>query len=131
MYHKGRLVFGIVWCRLDVSGIGEIETMDEIMQINELRPRVSKYVAFRPSVFDKVPDAPGYYVLVGSSGEILYIGQSEISIRDRFWEHLGDESKKGVARFCYGLNSKPRRTEREWLDQYARRSRGNKPPLHD
>lgn len=131
MYHKENLVFGLIWCRLDILGIPEIETREELMQVSELQPPVAASVAFRRSEVDKVPDERGCYVLAGSSDQILYIGQSEVSIRDRFADHLGDASKKGVERFHYRKDANPRRTEAEWLEQYARRSRGNKPPLHD
>ena len=101
------------------------------MQVSELQPPVAESVAFRRSEVDKVPAAAGCYVLAGSSDQILYIGQSEVSIRARFADHIGDASKRGVERFHYRKDADPRKTEREWLDQYARRSRGNKPPLHD
>lgn len=101
------------------------------MQVGELRPLVSNSVIFRRDEMDKVLAGPGCYVLADRAENILYLGASEVSVRARFYDHLADDDKKGVCRFYYGRADNPRRTEAEWLEQYARRSGGNKPPLHD
>ena len=111
--------------------MAEIETTEDIMRVSELQPPVAGVVGFKRSESEQVPDEPGCYVLAGSSDQILYIGQSEASIRDRFYDHLADKADKGVVRFYYRRDGNPRVTEATWLAQYAYRSVGGKPPLHD
>lgn len=74
----------------------------------------------RPTIDTVAPDKPGVYSLY-LNGNLIYIGSSEVSIRDRLRSHhAGNEGSctQGASEFNYDLSRAPVARERELLEEY-------------
>jgi len=84
----------------------------------------NKKYGFTEDNVDKSPDEPGVYVLYDGH-EIIYIGQSEDSIRSRLQSHLrGDEGHctQRATHYMREENSDPVSREQELIRDFKRRN---------
>ena len=95
------------------------------MRINQLNPQPTECVSFERTMFWKVPQVAGCYILATSSGDILYIGQTK-DLYKRIRDHLNDPQKtdptpEGTAsHFCYFEcpEEKLQELESSWVDLF-------------
>ena len=107
------------------------------MKVDRLHPIPKQKTQFARSHHVTVPDQPGCYALVAYSGDVLYVGLSRTSIRDRMAVHLDTREKRtpsnqGAAYWFYYVLCKPSevgRIERGWMNQ-AILEDGNKSVLN-
>lgn len=107
------------------------------MKVDRLRPLPDQRTEFAWSHHVTVPALPGCYVLVNYGGEVLYVGLSAGSIRDRMGTHLDTAAKRkagslGVPFWFYYIVrgvSEVCPTERGWMNQ-AILEDGSIPPLN-
>ncbi len=113
-----------------------IEKMN-FMKIDRLSPLPMKREVFAWSHHSRVPAQAGCYVLTNFSGEVLYVGQATVSIRDRMGSHLDSDEKRavgtlGAAYWFYYLLRDDKEVgfvERGWINQSIRET-GSRPPLN-
>ncbi len=75
------------------------------MNINSLRPPLSKRVQFRLSESFRVPQSPGCYALASIDDDVIYIGRS-VNLYNRMQQHLDNPRMNqrtllGVANWFY------------------------------
>ncbi len=107
------------------------------MNVAKLHPPPQEKVPFQLSVYRRVPEDSGCYVLTSFDGHILYIGKSK-NLQRRFEEHLDDTAKtqatsQGRAVWFHWLLYEELRLnalERGWLNEHAAME-GNWPILND
>ena len=81
---------------------------------------------------DRSPDQPGVYALY-QDGALIYIGQSETSIRSRLQDHkAGREGSctEAATHYRREVTSRPVAREKELLDEYYRQN-GRLPKCND
>lgn len=107
------------------------------MKVDRLRPLPDHRTEFAWSHHVTVPQQPGCYALVNYGGEVLYVGQATVSIRDRMGTHLDTPEKRnagalGVPFWFYYIVTTAAEvgpTERGWMNQ-AILEDGSMPPLN-
>lgn len=107
------------------------------MKIDSLIPRPDKRELFAWSHHARVPAHAGCYVLANFSGDVLYVGQAKVSIRDRMGVHLDDKEKRArgifgaVYWFYYMLvgSKEVGHVEGGWINQ-AILETGQRPPIN-
>ena len=107
------------------------------MKVDRLCPAPDQRAKFAWSHQAIVPEHPGCYALVTYSGDVLYVGLAEKSIRKRMGSHLDTPTKQkggplGVPFwFYYVLRSdlEVHAVERGWMNQ-AILEDGNMPHLN-
>lgn len=105
--------------------------------IDRLIPLPEKREVFAWSHHARVPAQPGCYAITNFSGDVLYVGQAKVSIRDRMGAHLDDDTKRacgpaGAAYWFYYCLCEPREVghiESGWINQ-AILETGGRPPLN-
>jgi hypothetical protein len=107
------------------------------MKIDSLIPPPEKRELFAWSHHSRVPAQPGCYALTNFSGDVLYVGQAKVSIRDRMGVHLDDGEKRavgayGAAYWFYYTLREPKdlgHIEGGWINQSILET-GERPPLN-
>jgi hypothetical protein len=95
------------------------------VKVERLFPFPDQKTQFAWSHHVTVPERPGCYALVTYSGEVLYVGMAETSVRDRMGAHLEAREKRtstthGAAYWFYYITCEPkdvRPIERGWMNR--------------
>ena len=111
--------------------------MHKSMKIECLYPLPAKREVFSWSRHSRIPARPGCYVLTTFGSDVLYVGLSTVSIRDRMGEHLDSDEKRavgalGAAYWFYYLLRNPREVasiEGGWINQTILET-GSRPPFN-
>jgi len=107
------------------------------IRVDRLTPLPQGKELFAWSHHARVPAQPGCYAIANFSGDVLYVGQAKVSIRDRMRVHLDDNLKRacgpmGAAYWFYYRLCEPRQAgyiEGGWINQ-AKLETGDRPPLN-